>query len=365
MRQRKVCILSTANIKHMTLISLYTEKLDQENIMYDIIYIDKYHEVENYDGANQLYRHEIFIKPRWSFLRKFLNYWSFRKYAINIINCEIYDFIIVWNEFTIFMFSDFLKRHYKNRYCINIRDENMNRIFPVQWRYKQALIGCSFATVSSDYFKEVFPRYDYLFVHSFNKLVTQNLQPIKVKKSLNDCINLMFIGRMSFPDTMKKVIDVLGNDNRFKLSLVGTGCEVWKTYTVEKGFSNVYIRGSFKPSETANYLSMADVIYSINAEDNVHCDTLLPIKLYYAVALQIPILVFKSSYTYKYAKEHNMDIGITSLDFNRLGDVIYNKYHELDQEKIRKGCQLALKEIQKSQDELNEKIYQYIIFGDN
>lgn len=42
----KVCILSAVNIKHMSLITLYTEVLKQQGIEYDIIYMDKYGEDE-------------------------------------------------------------------------------------------------------------------------------------------------------------------------------------------------------------------------------------------------------------------------------------------------------------------------------
>lgn len=360
-KQKKVCFLCAANIKHMTLISLYTDLLNKEGVMYDIIYIDKYHEIEEYEGAHRLFRHEIFIKQEWSFIHKFFKYLSFRGYAKKILESEMYDFIIVWNEFTSFLFADYLKNRYKNKYCINIRDENMNRFFPVQIRYKQALDGCAFATISSDFFRNVFPKFDYLFVHSLNKNVIQDIIPVIQKRIETEPIRIVFIGRMSYPETMKRVIDVLGNDCRFELKLIGSGCEEWESYVRENKINNVWVHGSFLPSETSKFLSDVDVIYSLNQENDLHCDTLLPIKLYYAIALHVPILVFKSSYTYEYARKYNMDIGITSSDILNLGDLIFKRYHELKQDEIVNGCKKALEDIELSHEKLNSKIKKFIL----
>ena len=40
----RIAILSAVNIKHMSLISLYTEILKKNGVKYDIIYMDKYNE---------------------------------------------------------------------------------------------------------------------------------------------------------------------------------------------------------------------------------------------------------------------------------------------------------------------------------
>ena len=38
----KICIIGTSNIKHISLISLYTKYFDQHGMAYDIIYLDRY-----------------------------------------------------------------------------------------------------------------------------------------------------------------------------------------------------------------------------------------------------------------------------------------------------------------------------------
>jgi hypothetical protein len=360
MSQKKICILGTANIKHMTLISLYTDIFKEVGQEFDIIYLDKYHEIEKYD-AHKLYRYELNIESDWSFPRKLVRYWSFRKFAINIINREKYDFIIVWNEFTAFMFSDFLSRHYANRYCVNIRDQNYNRNPLVQFKYKQAMNKSCFATISSERFRKIFPKYDYLFVHSFNKNLIKDLTPVLGKRELGKPLRIMFIGRMSYPESVYKTIDALGNDDRFEVSFIGAGCGTLNSYVNDRDLHNIIIHDSFDPEETTKFLQSVDIIYSLNKENDVHSDTLLPIKLYYAIGKHVPILVYKSSYTYEFAKEHNMDIGICDSDFEQLGNLIWKRYQDLKQQKIDEGCNRALNEIMVSHQQLKEKIEKFIL----
>ena len=51
---KKICILSAVNIKHMAMISLYTERLLRNNIEFDIVYMDKYGESEEFPAKNNL-----------------------------------------------------------------------------------------------------------------------------------------------------------------------------------------------------------------------------------------------------------------------------------------------------------------------
>lgn len=358
---KKVVFICAANIKHMTLISLYTERFMNAGQEFDIIYIDKYHEIEMYNGANNLYRYELFINPNWSFPRKLIAYWGFRKFAINIINIKKYDFIIVWNEFTAFMFESYLRNVFPGRYCVNIRDENYNYIPFVQYKYKKVLEKSCFNTISSDGFRTIFPKGNYLFVQSYNRILIESVEKSSRKRNNDESIRIMFIGRMSYPDTMKRAINALANDSRFELWLIGEGCDIFRDYIKKLEAANIIIYGAFHPAETGKFLKNADIIYSLNKENDVHSDTLLPIKLYYAIGRNIPILAYKSSYTYEYAKKYGIDIGITNAEFKCIGDIIYNRYNELSYKEIAEGCNRAMVDIEQSRQKLDELIFRFIL----
>ncbi len=357
---KKVAFICAANIKHMTLISLYTDLFRKCGQNFDIIYVDKYHEIEEYDGVGKLYRYELTLKPNWSFFRKLIAYWGFKKFAINIIKKEQYDFIIVWNEFTGFMFEDFLRKKYAFRYCINIRDENFNHISFIQHRYKRMIEKSCFNTISSDRFKEIFPKGDYLFIQSYNKELIKGVECVSQKRSENEPIRVMFIGRMSYPETMGRAIEAFANDKRFELWLIGDGCETFRGRVKEMNADNVIIHGAFKPKETVEYLKHADVIYSLNKENDIHSDSLLPIKLYYAIARHVPILAYKSSYTYEYAKKYGFGIGITDAEFKNIANVVLDEYNLLQQKDVDEGCYRALEDIEKGRCELNRLITKHV-----
>ena len=116
----------------MSLISLYTNLFQKMHIEYDIIYMDKYGEDEEFSAKNK-YRYENIINPNWSKLYKILHYFKFRHYAIRVLNRNDYDFIVVWNDVAIFMFADYLARKYKHKYCLNIRDYCSQHI---RWIYR-------------------------------------------------------------------------------------------------------------------------------------------------------------------------------------------------------------------------------------
>ena len=360
MESKKICILGATNIKHMTLSSLYTRELLSNGQPYDIIYVDRYNEIEPTDAENR-YRFQLEISREWSFVKKLMHYWKFRKYAIGIIKKNRYDFIIVWNEFTAFMFSDFLSKYYKGKYCVNIRDYNYNNVFLVQHRLKNAVRNASFSTISSERFLEFLPKEDYLFVHSYNESLLGNLEPVKEKRAKGEKIRVLFIGRMSYPESKVKTIHALGNDKRFEFWLVGAGCGEYVHIVEENGYDNIIIKDSFKPSDTSKYLENADVIFSLNKESEVFSDVLLPIKLYYAIKKQVPILAYKSSYTFEYADKLGIAIGVADKEIANVGDIIAERYEEMEQKQIRHGCESAMKEIRSTHVALREKIKKYVL----
>ena len=141
----RVCILSAVNIKHMALISLYTERLLRDGIDFDIVYMDKYGEDESFPAKNKYVFKNIIDhkKPKWL---KALRYMRFRKFAVKVLEKNNYDFIIVWNDVAIIMFSDYLARRWKGKYALNIRDYCRQDRKPMSWLFKWVINNSAFNT---------------------------------------------------------------------------------------------------------------------------------------------------------------------------------------------------------------------------
>ena len=109
---KKVAILSAVNIKHMSLISLYTDILKKNEVQVDLIYMDKYGEEEEF-ACYKKYRYVKVIDRNWNPFKKAFCYLSFVPFAKKILNRNKYDFVIVWNDDAIFLFAGYLSKYYK------------------------------------------------------------------------------------------------------------------------------------------------------------------------------------------------------------------------------------------------------------
>ena len=348
---KKICILSTVNLKHMTLVSLYTEFLDKNNISYDLIYIDKYNAKEN-NNARNVYKYDLNIKQKWPFFRKLISYWAFKKFAKKILLKNKYDFIITWNIFTAFMFSNILKKHFNKKYCLNIRDIYFQDNPIVKFKLKTAVYSSAFSTLSSEGFKRYLPAFDYVIIHSMNMKVLADSAPHTKLKGTEGPINITYIGYMSLYDNCYKLIDYLGNDSRFKLNFYGQGSELIVNYAKEKKINNVFCSGRFEPYETAGLIQDADIIYNLYGVGEVNLDTALSIKLYYATYLNVPILVFKNTYMEEISCKYGFGYAIEKDGFNNLGNNLYKWYRKLNQDEIHDNCEEFKKVILKSHRKL-------------
>ena len=56
---KKICILSAVNIKHMSLISIYTKYFKENGMDYDVIYMDKYNEAKGREHNTMIRARQI------------------------------------------------------------------------------------------------------------------------------------------------------------------------------------------------------------------------------------------------------------------------------------------------------------------
>lgn len=359
---KKICILSVSNIKHMTLITMYTEKLKKDNIPYDIIYMDKYGECEEFD-AKTIYRFENKIVSTDPFLIKFTKYMRFVKYAKSILNRSQYDFIIVWNEVTSLLFTGYLSTKYKKRYCLNIRDYLYQDYPIIRNIFKRVIRNATFSTISSDKYKLFLPKSDYIHIHSLNTNLLSKLTPRKSLRSKNSEIRIAFVGKVRFFEINKKILQVFKNDERFKLSYYGTNSEVLEEYCIENNIKNVAFHSSFPVKETMRFINETDIVNNLYGNHNKKLDYALSIKLYYAIYNRLPILVnFK---TYMQEVCENYKIGyVVDVIKEDLPDRIYTWYRSIDFEELDKNCERAVRDIELSNIKF-EKVYKKYILTNN
>lgn len=348
---KKVCVLSTVDMSRMTLLSLYTEYLHKNGIKYDIICAKK--KQENKDPyAENIYEFDATKSQNSGVLGKVMHFWSMRSFANEIFDKNDYSFIIVWNEVTSFIFSDILKKRFKGRYSINIRDYQYNNLPIIGQRMSSSLKHAAFNTISSDGFRKFLPKGEYLMIHSLNDKMLSKLKPQEALRERDKPIRILNIGQIRWCENIYPLIDELANDKRYELYFVGTGSEQIDEYISGKGIKNVFTHGRFAPEETVKFLEKADVIFNLYGVGNLHVDTALSIKLYYAIYLGIPILTYKNTYMNELSTELGIGFTVEKGRFEGIGDRLYSWYHSLSKEKTLENCDEFIKLAKQSHSEL-------------
>lgn len=356
----KVAILSTVNLKHMTLVSLYTDYFDANNIEYDIIYIDKYGDEEK-NHAKNVYKYNLQIDRSWGMIKKGIHYIKFKPFAQKILVSNKYDFIITWNALTAFMFSTFLAKHYTKKYCVNIRDITESNLgilkHIIEFGQNIAIKNSCFTTVSSAGFIKYLPQNNYIFIQSLNMSVLKQCISHERMKEKDEPINITYIGYMCYYDNCIKLIDALRNDRRFVLNFFGQGSEVIADYALKNGIANVSCVGRFQVEDTARLIQDSDIIFNLYGNDNINLKTALSIKLYYAIYLRVPILVCENTYMKEIADSLGIGITIGNNQYDGdLGNYIFNRYHDIEFNNIKKTCDEYRISVEKGNDELTRRL---------
>ena len=333
----------------MSLITLYTQVLKDNNIKYDIVYMDKYGEEETFE-CEHIYRYINKINRNSPKVLKAMKYLLFYPYAVYIINKNKYDFVIVWSEVAIYMFANFLIRKYKNRYCLNVRDTNGKiKMYPLKW-FEKCFFNAAFCTVSSDEYIPMLPKRDYIHIHSLNEVILKDVVPRTCLRNSTEALRIGFIGNIRFMDINKKLIDVFANDNRFIMEYFGTNADEIGKYANEKNINNVVFHGSFPVSQSVEYINQIDIMNNLYGNENDNLKTALSIKLYYALWSRIPIIVSPDTYMERLTTRLEIGYVVNNIDIE-MKESLYDWYMNLDFEKIDTASSTYINKVY-SQNEL-------------
>ena len=342
----------------MAMISLYTERLLRDGIDFDIVYMDKYGEEEEFPAKNKyvftnIIDHE---QPKWL---KALRYMRFRKYAVKVLEENNYDFIIVWNDVAIFMFSDYLARKWKGKYMLNIRDYCRQDKVPEAWLFRWVIKNAAFNTTSSLGYKVFLPEADYIQVHSLNMPVLRKLTPRTGFRQPTEPIRIGFVGYVRFYEINTKLLDIFKNDSRFELHYYGSHSEFLQEYAEKNGIKNTCFHGAFPVQDTHFFLERIDIVNNLYGNKTIELDYALSIKLYNGVWCRLPILVCPGTYMETVTSKYGIGYSVQSYD-NQLPDRLYEWYRRMDFQSFNSGCERFIETVNK-ENERFENIYQVFI----
>lgn len=328
----KICILGASNIKHISLISLYTKYFDKQQIPYDIIYMDRYGIEEKTNAQNQFRYKSNIISSKFDKIKAFL---GFRRFCKKILKKNKYQCVITWQTTVAYLLADVLLSKYKHKYIVNIRDYIAENNKIIRLILKKLVKEASLVTISSEGFKEFLPKGNYTRVNSINDNILNGCASVKVSARKLP-YKIGFAGNCRYFRESYKLIQALANDSRFEIWYCGTNSEVLSKYAMEHGVSNVYTTPAFAPNETLDIFSQFDIVNSAFGSDAMDNRTLMPIRLYTAISMHIPMLVSERT---QLAKEVDFwKIGFVIEDYSTLADELYNYFVSQDKVEFAMSC---------------------------
>ena len=155
----------------------------------------------------------------------------------------------------------------------------------------------------------------------------------------------------------KRIIEALGNDDRFELLFIGAGSEKLESY---KEYNNITLIGAYLPEDTAKYLENADVINSYFGSTVLGYERMTSIRFSYGPYMRIPVLVGEGTEMESEGNKYGFIYGV-KYDDKPFADDLYEWYHGLDFERFDAGCQRYLDDLKKSDEIFYTKLKETVL----
>lgn len=353
MGKKKICFISLGNLYLCPYISKYIPLI---NCDYDVIYWNR-HGVEEDISAKQIYAFQDKMNEGTNKISKLIGYLKFKRYAFDIINRNNYDGVILLQTSVGILLNSILRRKYKGKYIVDIRDYTMENN-PVFFTIEKNLIDNSaLAVISSKGYESFLPPHKYTLVHNDSHIDESIITKFESKDRKKDKIVISYIGLIRFHEQNKKVILKFKNDRRFNLKFIGKDAFALKKFCEENQVENVELIDRFPPEKTLDYYYETDIIYNLYGSNTPLLDYALSNKLYYAAKLKMPILVCEGTYM----EDISNGFGFTlKLDDPNACDDLYNFYGKINWRQFYDNCNSFLQKVREDNLIFEDSIKRFI-----
>lgn len=223
--------------------------------------------------------------------------------------------------------SFYLRKKYKNKIWIDVRDDLYEWFKPFYLTEKIGIDVSYATTISSHEFETFLPKHNYFYMHNIDSNYKWMIENFNHTEDNDGKIRISFIGNVRYYEQNKRLLTLLGNDNRFKLQYYGNGSKTLEDYCKKNNILNVEFYGAFQQKDTIKFYEKTDIINNMYGNETLNLRVALSNKLYYGLFLELPILVSHDTYMEKLVNEYN--IGYTFHEDETFADNLYNWYCEM------------------------------------
>ncbi len=308
-----VCFVNPDSINVTPYFHVYEDCI---NCDYDLIYWSR-SGTDECVSAVHTYRYKRAVAGNgtvpwlWSLLAGYL---GFRRYAKRILEQNDYQAVVLLTGNSGVLLWDVLTKKYDKRYIVDIRDYFLERI-PLYRRIEEKVIDkAKVAIISSPAYTAFLGEHDFKVLHNVQKIDYEKWKRMRGAKSCGLPFVLVSIGTAKNLDQDRRVIDYFANDDRFEVRFAGRGYDALRQYCRDRGVRNVRVGGEFSSCETLGFYQDADAILSMYGAEKAHVKYQLTNKLYYALQLDLPIVVSPGTFMAETVGQYELGLALDTND---------------------------------------------------
>lgn len=347
----KVAIISTYPIQVTPYVEFYAELLKQLNIEY--IIINK--EVDLADKKH--FEQRVFVVREKGTIRgnSLVRTLAWYKFVGETMKQEKCNAAIVVPTKTAIVLTPFLLFS-SYPYIFDIRDYTGEKNILYRFVEKLLINNSELTVISSNGFRRWLPESNKLSnIHNMPYRYEENVGCAELKSK--DIVNIGYVGCVDYERQNKKIIEALGNDERFMLQYSGmivSSCNI-EQFSKDQGYNNVKFTGRYDNRNKKNIYDQIDMINAVYGNDSLVVSTALPNKLYDALIYKKPIIASSGTYLGELVDQFGVGFSI-DVEKEDIAERIKSFIETFDAGLFVKNCTILLQQCIVEQEKTIERI---------
>lgn len=346
---KRILLLGFGKIHHMPYIDLYRSTFRHAEVDLVCWERDGCIPEDMPDGIAHVYAFSEPMENDIPLRRKVAHFLHYRAFVRRILRQKRYDLIVCMQATPGIVLLDQLRLRYRRKYLLDFRDLSYEHIPVYRMLTHQLAKGARAVFVSSNAFRPYLP--DDLPVYTVHNYVEASLAhpPHALEKDRRP-IRICFWGFIRGLETNRRLLDALGNDDRFELHYYGCkgadGSEL-ERYAADKGYRNVAFHGPYAPEERYGFIAQTDIIH--NAFD-LDCTMTCAVsnKYYDGLIFGLPQLCTKGSHMGDIVTAQEVGLAV-DLSRDDVAEQIMTYYQSVDADAFRQRCSERMEQIRAEQ----------------
>lgn len=345
-----ILILGFTKIKYMPYLNFYLDNIDLKQNNVHLVYWNRDCNDDIHATSNIiLHEFKCYQKDEVSKVKKVKSFIKYRNFTLKLLKSENFDFVVVLHTLPGALISNFLLKHYSNKFILDYRDYTYEKIN----FFRNIICGLvkhsKYTFVSSDAFRKNLPKSDK--IHTSHNILLDSLNHRETNTKILQPISMAFWGFIRHETINKEIIKKLKNDSRFELHYYGREQETalnLKKFAEENNAKNIFFHGEYKPIERYEFAQKTSIIH--NLYDNDVTSMAMGNKYYDGIAFYLPQLCNAGSFMGEMVEKAGIGIACNPYS-DTFADDVYNYYINLDLDKFKKNCDKELDRIMREYNE--------------